>query len=222
MPRLRAHSTGRAPRRAAWWALLGPVVMTMIFLVLTADILEQGMSRRHPDYEEYVSNTPKFVPRLPGGSHGSVVAPPRNGWIAVYDDVCDRDPDMLRRLARELSDRMGSVVLLLGVEEEQLLRLILFDRGRIMDEYLSVPEYHGPLPPGDVVGFAANPTVIHRLTGADVEAVRRIARTAPVPADLPPAREMLRELAAALKVEGAEHGWSDAPDLPGCVRIERS
>ncbi|HSG12994.1 MAG TPA: GNAT family N-acetyltransferase [Gaiellaceae bacterium] len=164
----------------------------------------------------------QFVPRLPGGSHGSVVAPPRNGWIAVYDDVCDRDPDMLRRLARELSDRMGSVVLLLGVEEEQLLRLILFDRGRIMDEYLSVPEYHGPLPPGDVVGFAANPTVIHRLTGADVEAVRRIARTAPVPADLPPAREMLRELAAALKVEGAEHGWSDAPDLPGCVRIERS
>jgi steroid 5-alpha reductase family enzyme len=51
---------------AAWWALLGPVVMTMIFLVLTADILERGMSRRHPDYEEYVSTTPKFVPRLPG------------------------------------------------------------------------------------------------------------------------------------------------------------
>jgi hypothetical protein len=164
----------------------------------------------------------QFVPRLPGGSRGSLIAPPRNGWIAVYDDVCDRDPDMLRRLARELSDRMGSVVLLLGVEEEQLLRLILFDRGRIMDEYLSVPEYHGPLPPGDVVGFAANPTVIHRLTGASAEAVRRIARTAPAPADLPPAREMLGELAEALKVEGSEHGWSDAPELPGGIRIQRS
>lgn len=164
----------------------------------------------------------QFVPRLPGASRGSLVAPPRNGWIAVYDDVCDRDPDMLRRLARELSDRMGSVVLLLGVEEEELLRMVLYERGRIVDEYLSVPEYHGPLPPGDVVGFAANPTVIHRLTGADAEAIRRIARTAPAPADLPPARELLRDLAAALKVEGSEHGWSDAPELPGGVKVERS
>jgi ribosomal protein S18 acetylase RimI-like enzyme len=165
----------------------------------------------------------QFVPRLPGGSQGSLVAPPRNGWIAVYDDVCDRDPDMLRRLARELSDRMGSVVLLLGVEEEELLRMILFERGRIVDEYLSVPEYHGPLPPGDVVGFAANPTVIHRLTGAAPDDIRRIARTASASADLPPARELLRELAAALKVEGSEHGWSDAPDTAEAwVRIQRS
>lgn len=164
----------------------------------------------------------QFVPRLPGGSRGSLVAPPRNGWIAVYDDVCDRDPDLLRRLARELSDRMGSVVLLLGVEEEELLRMVLYERGRIVDEYLSVPEFHGPLPPGDVVGFAANPTVIHRLTGADAEVVRRIARTAPAPADLPPARELLHDLATALRIEGAEHGWSDAPELPGGVKVERS
>ena len=164
----------------------------------------------------------QFVPRLPGGSRGSLVAPPRNGWISVYDDVCDREPEMLRRLARELSDRMGSVVLVLGVEQDELLRLILFERGRVVDEYLSVPEFHGPLPPGDVVGLAANPTVIQRLTGADADAVRRIARTAPAAADLPPARELLAELAAALRVEGSEHGWSDAPEIPGAVRIERS
>ena len=30
----------------------------------------------------------QFVPRLPGNSRGSVIAPPRNGWIGVYDDVC--------------------------------------------------------------------------------------------------------------------------------------
>lgn len=164
----------------------------------------------------------QFVPRLPGGSRGSLVAPPRNGWIAVYDDVCDRDPDMLRRLARELSDRMGGVVVLLGVEQEELLRMIVFERGRIVDEYLSVPEYHGPLPPGDVIGFAANPTVIHRLTGARPEEIRRVARTAPSPADLAPARELLAALSAALGVEGAEHGWSDAPELAGSVRIQRS
>jgi len=164
----------------------------------------------------------QFVPRLPGGSRGSLVAPPRGGWIAVYDDVCDRDPEMLRRLARELSDRIGAVTLLLGVEREELVRMILFERGRIVDEYLSVPEFYGPLPPGDVVGLAANPTVVSRLTGAEPDAVRRIAHTAASPADLPPARELLADLASILGVEGADTGWSDAPELAGAVGIERA
>jgi hypothetical protein len=112
--------------------------------------------------------------------------------------------------------------LLLGVEREELVRMILFERGRIVDEYLSVPEFYGPLPPGDVVGLAANPTVISRLTGADPETVRRVARTAPSPADLPPAHDLLGRLAAALHVEGAETGWADAPEIDGSVRIERS
>jgi len=163
----------------------------------------------------------QFVPRLPGSSRGSVVAPPRGGWIAVYDDVCDRNPEMLRRLARELSDRIGAVTLLLGVEREELVRMILFERGRIVDEYLSVPEFYGPLPPGDVIGLAANPTVMSRLTGADPEAVRRVARTAPSPADLPPARELLAELAGVLRVEGAGTGWADSHEVDGSVRIER-
>jgi ribosomal protein S18 acetylase RimI-like enzyme len=163
----------------------------------------------------------QFVPRLPGGSRGSLIAPPRNGWIAVYDDVCDRNPDMLRRLARELSDRIGAVTLLLGVERDELLRMILFERGRIVDEYLSVPEFYGPLPPGDVVGLAANPRVVSRLTGADPEAVRRIAITASAPADLAPARELLAQLAAALGVSGAEHGYSDAEDDAAAIRIDR-
>jgi ribosomal protein S18 acetylase RimI-like enzyme len=163
----------------------------------------------------------QFVPRLPGVSRGSLVAPPRNGWIAVYDDVCDRSPEMLRRLARELSDRMGAVVALLGVERDDVVRMILFERGSVVDEYLSVPEFYGPLPPGDVVGLAANPTVVGRLTGADPEAVRSSARTAAAPADLPPARELLAALAQAMGIEGTGHGWADAPEVPGAVRLER-
>jgi ribosomal protein S18 acetylase RimI-like enzyme len=174
------------------------------------------------DLNGVVQAVRQFVPRLPGGSRGSLVAPPRHGWIAVYDDVCDRNPDMLRRLARELSDRMGAVVLLLGVEREELVRMILFEHGRIVDEYLSVPEFYGPLPPGDVVGLAANPRVVSRLTGADPEAVRRIAVTASSPADLAPARELLAEFAAAIGVQGAEHGWSNAPEIEGATRVDRA
>ena len=57
----------------------------------------------------------------------------------------------------------------------------VLDRGGIVDEYLSVPEFYGPLPPGDVIGLAANPTVLARLTGADPAVVKEVARTAASP-----------------------------------------
>lgn len=141
----------------------------------------------------------QFVPRL-GRSERTVVSPPRDGWIAVWDELCDREPKLLRRLARELSDRMGAVVLALGVEEGRVVRYVLFDRGAVADEYLSVPEYFGPLPPGDVIALGANPTVAARLTGADPARLRAVARTAASPAELPPAPELLAELAEALGV----------------------
>jgi GNAT superfamily N-acetyltransferase len=149
----------------------------------------------------------QFVPRLPGRSRGSTVSAPRGGWIAVYDDVCDRDPSMLRRLAKELSERLGAVVLALGVEHEEVVRFVLLEAGRVVDEYLSVPEHYGALPPGDVIALAANPRVVARLTGADPGVIRAVARTAASPAELPPAQELLEAIAAAIGLEGAEHGW---------------
>jgi len=149
----------------------------------------------------------QFVPRLPGGSRGSDVEPPRGGWITVYDEACDRDPSALRRLATELSERLGAVVLALGVEHEQVVRFVLLEAGRVVDEYLSVPEHYGPLPPGDAIALAANPRVVARLTGADPAVVRAAARTAASPAELPPAQELLEAIAAAIGLEGADHGW---------------
>src|SRR5688572_11191649 len=67
------------------------------------------------DLDGVVRAVRQFVPRLPGGSKGSAVLPPQDGWTAVYDELCDREPEMLRRLAKELSDRMGAFVLTLGV-----------------------------------------------------------------------------------------------------------
>jgi ribosomal protein S18 acetylase RimI-like enzyme len=150
-----------------------------------------------------------FAPRI--GSQGSQVVGPRNGWVTVYDQAADEDPTALVRFARELSSRMGAVVVALSLEVDEVVRMVALDRGGIVDEYLSVPEFYGPLAPGDVIGLAANPTVLARLTGADPQRVRAAAPTAPAPADLPPAREILAELAGALGLEGAEHGYP-APD----------
>lgn len=145
-----------------------------------------------------------FAPRI--GSSTSTVVGPRNGWVAVYDEVIDEDPTALVRFARELSSRMGAVVVALSLEVDEVVRMVALDRGGIVDEYLSVPEFYGPLAPGDVIGLAANPTVLARLTGADPQEVRGAAPTAAAPADLPPAREILADLASALGLEGALHG----------------
>jgi hypothetical protein len=173
------------------------------------------------DIDAVVRGVRQFVPRMPGNSQGSVVSPPRNGWVTVYDELADREPEMLRRLARELSDRMGAVVLLLGVEEGEVVRFVLFERGRVMDEYLSVPEHHGELPPGDVIALSANPTVVARLTGADPSDVRRVIRTGKRLEDLAPAQELVTDIAAVLGVEGGDHGYAGAEAVPGAVGIRR-
>lgn len=141
----------------------------------------------------------QFVPRLGRSAHTNV-APPRNGWIEIDDELCSRDPKALRRLGQELSYRTGGVVLTLGIEDGALVRYVLLDRGSVADEYASLPEYHGPLPPGDVIALGANPTVVHRLTGADPERVRAVARTAKTAGELPPPRELYAQLADLLGV----------------------
>ena len=160
-----------------------------------------------PDVERAVRD---FSRRI--GSGGSRVVGPRNGWVTVYDEVADDDPTALLRFARELSSRMGAIVVTLALEVDQVVRMVAFDRGGIVDEYLSVPEFYGPLPPGDVIGLAANPTVLARLTGADPQRVKEIARTATSPAELPPAKEILAALADTLGLEGAGHGYAGLPE----------
>jgi len=173
------------------------------------------------DVDVIVKTVEMLVPRLPGRSAGSIVTQPRGGYVTVYDDVCDRDRAMLRRLAKEISSRTGLVVITLGVEQEAVVRMILFDRGGIVDEYASIPEFHGPLPPGEVVALHANPVVVERYTGALQASVRAAAPVAVLPSDLPPADELLAGLASVLGLSGTEHGWADAPADDAATRIDR-
>ena len=173
------------------------------------------------DVDVILTAVEMFVPRLLGRSTGSIVTQPRGGYVTVYDDACDRDPAMLRRLAKEISARTGLVVIAVGVEQEALVRMVLLDRGGIVDEYASVPEFHGPLPPGEVVALNANPVVVERYTGAAQAAVRAASPVARVPSDLPPARELLAGLAGVLGLVGTGYGWADAPTDDQAIRIDR-
>jgi hypothetical protein len=114
--------------------------------------------------------------------------------------VLDRDRQAHGRFARELSERLGAVTVALALEGA-VVRFRLYERGRMVDEYLSVPTYYGELAKGDELALAANPTLVARLTGAEREDVRRVARTAVSPAALPPAPELYDSIARLMGLE---------------------
>lgn len=138
----------------------------------------------------------QFVPRLeaPDVTSGG-------SWIRVADGVLDRDRDAQWRLAKELSERLGAVTVCLAAEEGTVVRFRLYERGLMVDEYLSVPDYYGQLSKGDELAMEANPTLVSRLTGADREQIRRVARTAESPAELPPADELYAQIAQLMGLE---------------------
>ena len=146
------------------------------------------------DVEKVQRDTVKFLRAEPEIEVGS-------GWVRVRSDETDADPDRLKALARELSYTTGGVVLSLGVQRGAVVRYDLFERGSDIDEYLSVPEYFGELPPGDVYALGANATVVARLTGADARRVREVARTAASPTELPPARELYEQIASVMGLQ---------------------
>jgi GNAT superfamily N-acetyltransferase len=140
------------------------------------------------DVEKVRRDAAKLLRREPEVSPG-------DGWTRV-----EAKPDELRNLARELSYTAG-VSVALALENGAVVRYVLFDRGSMVDEYLSVPGYYGELPPGDVIALGANPTVVARLTNADPGRVRAVARTASSPSELPPAEELYRQVAEVLGVQ---------------------
>jgi ribosomal protein S18 acetylase RimI-like enzyme len=131
----------------------------------------------------------EYLPRLKRGATSEIER--GRAWTIVR--VEPFDGDVLRKLGSELSYRFG-VTVLLTLEAGAVVRFVIHDRGRMVDEYLSVPEYFGPLPPGDVLALRANPTVVARLTGAQPARVRAVARTSDRPADLPPAAELYAQI----------------------------
>lgn len=136
-----------------------------------------------------------FVPRLQSADVRT-----NGSWIRITDPLLDRDRDVQGRFAEELSERLGAVTVALGLEG-QVVRFRLYDRGRVIDEYLSVPLYYGPLAKVDELALAANPPLVARLTGADANEVRRVARTADSPTELPPAAELYEQLAQLMGLE---------------------
>jgi steroid 5-alpha reductase family enzyme len=70
---------------ATWWALVGPIVMTLVFLYLSNDVIERGLRKRRPDYERYIAQTSAFFPRPPRREAGTAPATTPSRTIAQSD-----------------------------------------------------------------------------------------------------------------------------------------
>ena len=193
------------PARAVW-SRLG-FVEDQVLMAAPVDALESRLqdgdsgehrATTHVQTDDEVSverAIAQFVPRLEATDVWSGAS-----WIRIADPVLDADRAAHGRFAGELSERLGAVTVALALEGE-VVRFRLYERGRMVDEYLSVPNYYGVLPTADELAMAANPTLVARLTGADREEVRRVARTASSPAELPPAADLYAQIAALMGLE---------------------
>jgi ribosomal protein S18 acetylase RimI-like enzyme len=165
-----------------------------------ADVPEgQSLASTHVQTDDLTSierALAQFVPRLQEPEVGA-----GGGWVRIRDALTDVDREAQSRLARELSHRLGAVVVALALERGAVVRFRLYERGRMVDEYLSVPTFYGELPKGDELALEANPTLLARLTGADREELRRVVRTAAAAAELPPAPELYEEIARAMGLQ---------------------
>lgn len=192
--------------RAAWqhlgfkdiWVGMAQPLDTLDARLAAAEDVGDWRATTHVQSDDELSvkrAVAQFMPRLEASDLRS-----GESWMRVTDPVLDRDRDAHGRLAKELSERLGAVTVALALEGP-VVRFRLYERGRMVDEYLSVPNYYGALPKGDELALAANPTLVSRLTGADREDVKRIARTAAAPAELPPAAELYEQIARLMGLE---------------------
>jgi ribosomal protein S18 acetylase RimI-like enzyme len=189
----------------ATWRRLGFDTVSYLMATAIAD-LEKRLQRApvgterattHVQTDDEVSvdrAVAQFLPRLEAPQVAA-----SDSWIRVVDPILDHDRDAHGRFAKELSERLGAVTIALA-QEGEVVRFRLYERGRMVDEYLSVPTYYGELSKGDELALDANPTLVARLTGADRDEVRRVIRTAASPSDLPD--DLYEQIAALMGLEG--------------------
>lgn len=70
------------------------------------------------------------------------IAPPENGSIVVFDEASEgQDPEVLKTLALHLARTCRCPALAILNHDDDVLVYVLFDAGKVVDEYNSAPGY---------------------------------------------------------------------------------
>jgi hypothetical protein len=92
----------------------------------------------------------------------------KDGWSTVYDErASTQDEELIRELTRSLSEKLAAPAIAFLVHDSDFLCYWLFDRGELLDEFNSCPDYFGEAEeePGDRDGArtAGQPDVLLRF-----------------------------------------------------------
>jgi len=76
----------------------------------------------------------------------ALVTDSKNGWTTIYDEQSDsQDIEVLRRLAKGLSSKLKTAVIVMMVHDGDVFMYLLFDNGEVVDQFDSKPDYFGPV-----------------------------------------------------------------------------
>jgi uncharacterized protein len=79
-------------------------------------------------------------------SSRALVTDQKNGWITLHDEASDgQNIKEIRRVAKSLSAKTAAPVLALLVHDSDVLLYLLYDHGRLIDQFDSHPGYFGPV-----------------------------------------------------------------------------
>jgi hypothetical protein len=72
----------------------------------------------------------------------AIVSPIHNGWTVIYDEAVENNPPLLDPLGIRLSNDLASYVIAAVVYDQEVFTYTVYDdTGRVVDEYLSDPNY---------------------------------------------------------------------------------
>src|SRR5215208_142239 len=88
------------------------------------------------------SDQPSVVQYLTERRRNAFVSPPEGSALVVFDSACEaQDYTVLRDLAIDLSKRFGCAAFAVMNHDDDVLLYTLVERGRVIDEYNSNPDY---------------------------------------------------------------------------------
>jgi hypothetical protein len=77
-------------------------------------------------------------------STGAWITSPKNGWISIFEErASTQDGDWIRSMAESLSNALRAPAIGFLVHDSDILCYWLCDKGKLIDEYNSCPDYFG-------------------------------------------------------------------------------
>jgi hypothetical protein len=107
------------------------------------------------------------------------VGSPSDGWASIYEErASSQEEDWIARFTQELSFRLGTACVAFMVHDSDIARYWLSDRGQLLDEYNSTPDYFEEVSAAEKQRVQGRPEVFLRycrpgVTGREIETVLR-------------------------------------------------